>query len=136
MIHRETADRLEEELIKLVGMFERVNAGRKVIEPPDGQLLRAADALRRILEAIYQYRMTFRGEYRPPTGPLGPEQIDVEEVAAHASQVIRGNVRATKGRLQQGVKSSASISSELVNPIHGRSPMLGEPLVVPRQYDS
>jgi hypothetical protein len=59
-----------------------------------------ADALRRLLEAAYGQRITFRGEQRPPSGPLLIAEIDVRQVAGDAAavrvrQMNGGEIRAS-----------------------------------------
>ena len=40
------------------------------VDPKNENLLKTVDALRQIMEAVYQQRLTFKGEQRAPSGPL------------------------------------------------------------------
>lgn len=74
------------------------------IDPSDRGLLVAAEEIRRLLEAIYGQRITFRGELRPASGPLVEGEIEVTTVVGEAAAVqarsvtgsatVRGVVRA------------------------------------------
>jgi hypothetical protein len=57
------------------------------VDPADKPLLEQVDALRRLLEAVYGQRITFKGEAREPSGPLVEGEIDVEQVAGDAAAV-------------------------------------------------
>jgi hypothetical protein len=56
-------------------------------DPNDRVLLERVDALRRMLEAIYGQRITFRGENRAGSGPMVEGAIDVGVVAGYAAAV-------------------------------------------------
>lgn len=57
------------------------------VDSGDQNLLSDVDALRCLLEAVYQQRITFKGEQRPASGPLVSGKIDVKEVAGYAAAV-------------------------------------------------
>jgi len=61
--------------------------GVEEVRPDDHELLQTADGLRRVLEAVYRQRITFRGEDRPPSGPIVEGTVDVEEVQGHVAAV-------------------------------------------------
>ena len=77
-------------------------------DPNDDVLLEQVDALRRILEAVYGQRITFRGEHRPASGPMVEGAIEVGAVAGYAAAVrikavsgsasVRGEARAEEVR--------------------------------------
>jgi len=62
----------------------------EAVNVTDEGLLRKIDALRQLLEAVYQQHLTFKGEQRPPSGPLVKGQINVDEIAGYASAVHAG----------------------------------------------
>lgn len=67
------------------------------IDPADTELVRWVDALRTLLEAVYQQRLTLKGEERPASGPVVGARIDVERVvgevaAVRARRIIGGRV--------------------------------------------
>lgn len=99
----EYAERLEEDLGEARKLLADYADGIEVPEPGDHLVAEQADALRRLLEAVYGQRITFRGEQRPPSGPLVTGEIDVERVAGDAAAVrakvissgeIRGSAKA------------------------------------------
>ena len=57
------------------------------VDPTDPNLLSNVDALRRLLEAVYQQRITFKGEDRPRSGPLVSGRIEVKDVVGYAAVV-------------------------------------------------
>ncbi len=83
----DAADRLDNQLKALSRRLGNYANGLEEVDPTDEDVLRSADALRRALEAIYQQRITFRGEERPPSGPLVGGRVDVEEVAGYIAGV-------------------------------------------------
>jgi transcriptional regulator with XRE-family HTH domain len=87
VIDFEAVDRLEEDLKVFSQQLGNYASGIEEVDPSDEELLHAADALRRALEAIYQQRITFQGEERPPSGPLVEGRVDVEEVAGYTAGV-------------------------------------------------
>jgi hypothetical protein len=71
-----------------------------------GSLLVAADGLRRALEAVYQQRITFKGEpEREASGPVLIGRIDVQEVASYVAGVrarrVEGGARL-EGEIKAG----------------------------------
>jgi hypothetical protein len=57
------------------------------VDPADLELQRRVDDLRRVLEAVYGQRITFKGELRPPSGPLVENEVRAVEAEIHASDV-------------------------------------------------
>jgi Bacterial Ig-like domain len=57
------------------------------VDNSNEDLLAKTDVLRRLLEAVLQERITFKGEQRPPSGPIVQGSIDVGEVAGYAAAV-------------------------------------------------
>jgi hypothetical protein len=98
-IHFDTVERVEEQLRRLRWDLSNYADGIELVDAKDTSLLQRIDALRQLLEAIYQQRITFKGEQRPPSGPVVEGRIDVEEVAGYAAavrarQIVNGTVRA------------------------------------------
>ena len=97
------AERLEDDLREARKLLSDYADGIEVPKPGDHLVTEQADALRRLLEAVYGQRITFRGEQRPPSGPLVVGEIDVERVVGDAAAVrakvissgeIRGSAKA------------------------------------------
>ena len=70
------------------------------IATEDRALLDRVDALRNLLEAVYQQRVTFRGEQRDASGPIVNGFIDAKRVAGEV-EVLRANTIAS-GRVNIG----------------------------------
>ena len=64
------------------------------------------DALRQAMEAVYQQRLTFRGEQRLPSGPVVQGTIEVKSVAGLAA--------AVEARLITSGKVAGTIKTEKV----------------------
>jgi len=86
-IDPDAAERLEPELKTLYSALTLYAHGIEPADPEDEGLLRTVDALRRVLEAVYQQRLTFAGEARPSSGPLVEGEIDVKEVEGYVAAV-------------------------------------------------
>ena len=98
-IHFDAVERVEEQLRELRKDLSEYADGIELVDVKDANLLQRVDALRQLLEAVYQQRITFKGEQRPPSGPVVEGRIDVEEVAGYAAavrarQIVSGTVRA------------------------------------------
>lgn len=83
----EYAERLEEGLREARKSLADYADGIEVPQPGDHLVTEQADALRRLLESVYGQRITFKGEQRPPSGPLVTGDIDVERVVGDAAAV-------------------------------------------------
>ena len=98
-IHFDAVGRLQEQLRELRKDLNDYADGTEAVDPTDQHLLHNVDALRQLLEAVYQQRITFKGEQHPPSGPVVEGRIDVEEVAGYtaavrARQIVSGSVKA------------------------------------------
>jgi hypothetical protein len=105
---------LEEELRQARRLLADYAEAITVPRPGDHLVAEQADTLRRLLEAVYGQRITFRGEQRSPSGPLVTGEIDVKQVAGDAAAiraraVTGGEVRgsAKTERVEEGGKLSA-----------------------------
>lgn len=104
---------LEPELRETRRLLADYAEGIDIPAPDDRIVAEQVDALRRLLEAVYAQRITFRGEQRPPSGPMIIGEMDVKQVAGDAA-VIRlkvmksGNARgsAKAKRVEEGGKLS------------------------------
>lgn len=83
-IHLDTLEPLEDHLLKLRASLANYADELEPVDPSDQQLLEEIDALRQVMEAIYQQRLTFKGEQRAASGPVVEGAIDVESVAGTA----------------------------------------------------
>jgi hypothetical protein len=108
-IHFDAVERVEEQLRELRKDLSDYADEIESVDLKDETLLQRVDALRQLLEAVYQQRITFKGEQRPPSGPVVEGRIDVEEVAGYAAavrarQIISGTVsaEATVRRVEPG----------------------------------
>jgi hypothetical protein len=111
----EAVERLEQEVRALRSSLQDYAEGIEPVSNENTALLKETDALRRSLEAIYQQRITFKGEERPPSGPVIEGRIDVEEVAGYAAavraDVVEGAAKvtgeATFGTAEEGAEGVA-----------------------------
>lgn len=101
-IHFEAVKRVDEQLRELRKDLSDYAEGTETVNTTDESLLRRVDALRQLLEAVYQQRLTFKGEQRPPSGPVVKGEIDVEEVAGYAAAVRAGMI--TNGEVSGHLK--------------------------------
>ncbi|MGZ3626949.1 MAG: hypothetical protein ACXVDN_04660 [Ktedonobacteraceae bacterium] len=108
-IHFDAVERVEEQLRELRKDLSDYADGVELVDVTNENLLQRIDALRQLLEAVYQQRITFKGEQRPSSGPVVAGRVDVEEVAGYAAavrarQIVSGTVRAeaTAGRVEPG----------------------------------
>jgi hypothetical protein len=83
----ETLDKLEPDLRELRRTLSDYAEELEPVQPGDQKLLETTDAVRQILEAVYNQRITFRGEDRAASGPLVEAKIDVTKVAGYAAGV-------------------------------------------------
>jgi hypothetical protein len=105
----DAVDRLVHELRVLRADLGDYAQGIETVNPADTELVRAADAIRRLLEGAYGQRLTFAGEDRPESGPWIEGSLEVRELAGYAAGVrarlieagrIRGSLSAE--RVEQG----------------------------------
>lgn len=105
-VDQEALERLLPELRELRRDLLDYADGVEPVTPADGPLLERAEALRGLLEAVYQQRITFRGEQREAAGPLVHGRVDVEEVAGYAAAVrirtLRGGSAEVRAELRAG----------------------------------
>jgi hypothetical protein len=97
-IHFDAVERVELQLRGLRKDLSEYVDEIESVDLNDENLLQRVDALRQLLEAVYQQRITFKGEQRPPSGPVVEGRIDVGKVAGYAAavraqQIIGGTVR-------------------------------------------
>lgn len=79
-IHHDALTKLAEPMIDIKAALSSYAEGDKDVDPANQELLAKVNALRDILEAVYQQRLTFKGEARPASGPIVGGHIDVDTV--------------------------------------------------------
>lgn len=97
-------DRVEPDLKELRRKLQDYADGVEAIGSEDRDLLESADAVRRLLEAVYGQRITFRGERRAASGPVVEGGIDVDVVAGYAA-AVRARV-ITGGTVRAAVRAN------------------------------
>jgi hypothetical protein len=116
VIHFDVLERSEETLKDLRRALAEYadEVDPRPIDATNEQLMEAADALRQLLEAVYQQRITFKGERRPSSGPVVEGELKVDQLlgdaaAVRARLVLGGHVRgqATAGTVGPGGRLSA-----------------------------
>lgn len=105
----EVVERLEQDLRDLRAAVADYAQGIDDVNPRDEQLLQTTDALRQAMEAVYDQRITFLGEPRPPSGPSAVGEANVDQVLGYvaglrARQIISGSAtgRVTAKRIEAG----------------------------------
>ena len=102
-IHYEQVEKVYEPLNKARKELLDYQEGTLPVDPKDQNLIKNAEALRQLLELIYQQRITFKGEDREPSGPKVITVVDVKEVLGEvlgidvdeiASGSVETNVKA------------------------------------------
>ncbi|MEU9688654.1 hypothetical protein [Amycolatopsis japonica] len=96
-------DRVEPDLRELRKVLQDYVDEIEPINQGDQRLLETTDAVRRLLEAVYRQRITFRGEQRPASGTIVEGTVDVATVSGYAAGVrarvvgggahVRGTIR-------------------------------------------
>lgn len=87
-IHFEELERLAEPLRQLRRELVDYAEETEAVQPSDEKLLKIVNALRQVLEGVYQQRLTFRGEQRPASGPVVEGRVNVDEVFGVVSGVV------------------------------------------------
>ena len=103
-IHFDLVQRSEKELRALRKDLTDYAEGIETVDEKDENLLQTIDALRRLLETVYQQRLTFKGEQRSPSGPVVEGRIDVEEVLGYAAAVRAAKVKSGELKVDAKVK--------------------------------
>ena len=87
-VHDDVLERVQQNISDMRKELSEYADGVQEIKPKDETVLAQVDALRRLLEAVYQQRITFKGEEnRAPSGPVAEGTIDVGEVEGYAAAV-------------------------------------------------
>jgi hypothetical protein len=102
-IHFDVVRRLDKDLRETRNDLTNYAQDIQKVDNTNQDLLAKTDALRRLLEAVLQERITFKGESRPPSGPVLRGSIDVDQVAGYAA-AVRAR-RITGGRTEIEAKA-------------------------------
>jgi hypothetical protein len=95
VIDVDALERLSGDLEALCERLGSYRAGAiREVDPQDQELAAVFDGVRQALEAIYQQRITFKGEHREQSGPVLVGRIDVTQV--------EGTVRAIRAKTVRG----------------------------------
>lgn len=86
-IHFKAVKVLENELRELRKGFTDYIEEIDEADYKDEDFLSKIDALRQCVEAIYQQRLSFKGEERQPSGPVVEGELNVKQVAGYAAAV-------------------------------------------------
>lgn len=108
-IHLDALDQVGDNLREIRKELSDFAEGIEQVDAENEALLTRTDALRQMLEAVYQQRITFKGEQRPSSGPLIEGHIDVKQVAGYAAavrakKIVGGTVKgdAKSERVESG----------------------------------
>lgn len=64
------------------------------LDPKNPDQLASIDRLRRLMEAVLEHRITFKGEDRPPSGPLARGEVNVKELLGEAAGISVDDLKA------------------------------------------
>lgn len=87
-IHFAELERLAEPMRQLRKELVDYAEDTETVHPSDEKLIKIVNALRQILEGVYQQRLTFKGEERPSSGPVVEGRVNVDEVFGVVSGVV------------------------------------------------
>src|SRR3954451_2902267 len=107
----DVVERLHEDMTELAGVLSSYANGIKEPTASDSDMVDAADALRRALEAVYGQRITFKGEAREASGPIVVGRIDVDTIAGDVAGVRARLIRS--GRVEGHVTAKEITGGEV-----------------------
>jgi hypothetical protein len=100
----EVVEQVKSELRRLRHVLQDYVDDIAPIDPQDRGLLETTDQVRRLLEAVYGQRITFRSEQRSKSGPVVEGTVEATEISGYVAAVraktvggsatVRGAVRA------------------------------------------
>lgn len=90
----QAVETLEESLVAARKDVADVADGIEIIDTGNAELLAKIDALRRLMEPVLSQRLTFKGEKRPPSGPLVRGDVQLDELKAYAAGVRARTIRS------------------------------------------
>jgi hypothetical protein len=133
-IHYNALEQVQQELTRLYGELALYGNGVQEVDPGNARLLGQVDVLRRLMEAVYQQRLTFAGEQRPAEGPVGTGRIDVDVVLGYAAAIDADTVHsgtltadARYGTIAEGATGVAMRVKQFGTPVpRDPHPVLGK----------
>lgn len=103
----EKLDQVADDLEALRSLLEDQARRPAGWEAPDREVVEAADAVRRALELVYGQRITFKGEDRPPSGPV---------VIGHAEATkVTGDLAGVRARLARAGRIEGTVQADEVS---------------------
>jgi hypothetical protein len=113
VVHLESVEEVSNQLIGLRRDLSEYAAETIAVNLDDAALVERVDALRTVLEAIYNKRLTFKGEDRPASGSpaavgiVEAKTIAGEAIGTSAGSLLKGNVTGTvrTDRVESGGKA-------------------------------
>ena len=107
-IHFDALGKVQTELLASRSALTAYVDGLQDIDPHNQEFVASVEALRELLEAVYQQRITFKGENREPSGPVVEGSIDVEKVLGDVAGVRAGQIKSGKVTGTAKVKEAAA----------------------------
>jgi len=108
VIHLDAVGQLESEIKQVRTYLSNYADDAEDVTLDNSHLLEEVDALRRMLEAVYRQRLTFKGEQRFASGPIVEGGVSVEEVAGYVAGV---RARAIQGGFVRGIVEARNVIS-------------------------
>jgi hypothetical protein len=103
-IHYAQVEKVYEPLSKLRRELLDYQDGSKPVDLRDQDLIKKVDALRRLLEIVYQQRITFKDEKRPASGPTVISNVEIKEILGEVVGIDAGKI-SSGATLESNVKS-------------------------------
>lgn len=89
----EVVEQVEEPLKKARADVLELSDGTEEVDPANPEHLAKIDRIRTLMEAVLEHRLTFKGENRPPSGPLARGEVNVKELLGEAAGISVGHLR-------------------------------------------
>ena len=123
-VHFDAVAELEGQVRELRRDLGDLVDGLASLEGHQDLYLHKIDALRQCLEAVYQQRLTFKGEQRPSSGPVVKGKINIKEVAGYVAAVRAKSIESGQVRAEvtaERVKKEAAAVGLEVDTIGGKT---------------
>lgn len=92
--HLDKVGELEPQILSALPALSNYASGLMPVTTDNTPLLEQTDALRRLMEIVFQYRLTLQGEKRDASGPHAYGEADIENVRGHVAALKIGTLNS------------------------------------------